>query len=272
MERDFGLANQTPYPGLGVTPLSVETGAPSRNISLDTQNVGFSQSDEDLLNADANAAGIGMPTTRNNPNATMQPMQEYGIGSEFNYAKAMKQAEDWRNQDRADRMKLQSDQRMTNAMVGAGNATNYASMGASLGSMAGGVGAVAGFAGGLLLDQVSAYYDGKKQKRLAEAQRQLAKKQERIENAERLRQRQLSNFELGMRASDKELADRLTNEAQALKFRQALNNIANQKMARMGINPYGQNGYQSSSFGGVRVNPNRVYGLAEQSGVELPRV
>ena len=218
-------------------------------------------------------SGIDMtydsPKSRNNPNSTYQTPREFGLRQtpyDPAFEKKMREAEFNAKQ------KYYDDQQMFAGMTAAGQSSNYAGMGAGLGmAWGGGIGSAIGGGLGLGLDLAMQYQNSKKQKRLEEQQRMIAKKQERIENAERLRQRQMSNAEMGMLASDKELADRKFNEAQALKFRQALNNVTNQKMARLGINPYGPNGYQASDMGGVRVNPNRAYGIMGNAGLDVVR-
>jgi hypothetical protein len=234
----------------------------SKDIRADEVNVapglGNAQANSDYFDA-MQLEEMPLPPTRNNAS------YQYGLADDP-WLKLEQQ-----KQEQAKKTAQQSQ--VASAFNSAGQSQSYAGLGASLGGAFGGTpGAIAGGGAGLALDLVTKYYDAKKQKRLQEEQRMIQKKMERIENAERLRTRQISNYEMGMRASDKELADRAYNEAQALKFRQALNNIANQKMAAQGINIFGENGYRTSDFGMTRVNPNRAYGLADKAGAEVVRM
>lgn len=252
-----------PYPGLGSTPL--DTNYDNTLGESTTINANFGEPEELQMSMDAAEADLN--TSRNNPSYTPQPI----IPTPGSMTEWERMAIDQRSKELDFSKQQANDNRIYGGLQGAANSKNYAGIGASLGSMAGPYGAAAGAGVGLALDLVTAYYDQKKQKRLMEQQRQIQKRMEQIENAERLRQRQLSNFELGMRASDKSREDELLNAAEALKFKRAMDTLANQKMARMGMNIYGQNGYQSADFGIGRTDPDRVYRIADQTGVNLAR-
>ena len=256
----------TPYPGLGSTPL--DTNYDNTLGESTTINANFGEPEELKQVMDDAGFELELSTSRNNPNYDFQPVLPPAPGSMTEWERM---AIDQRNKELDFSKQQADDNKFYGGLQSAANAKNYAGLGAALGSMDGKSSAAAGMLLGTGLDLVMGYFDQKKQKRLMEEQRRIQKRMEQIENAERLRQRQLSNFELGMRASDKSREDELLNAAEALKFKRAMDTLANQKMARMGMNIYGQNGYQSADFGIGRTDPNRVYRIAEQTGVNLAR-